>query len=352
MLKLRRGRVTRVEQARAGLCELAVELDGAERAAVAYPRMTGPAEVGDEVLVNTEAADLGLGSGGFDVVHANLTRGLDGEGEPGAAVMKLNYTALQHAVAPLEEGLLDLELPLDLAVLVLPLHGQLAPAAFAAAQRAPGASIGYVHTAGGALPAALSRTAAELRTRDLLAGAVSAGPAHGADHESVTTAAALQAAAVRLGWDAVLCAPGPGVIGSGSALGHGGLEALDSVHAALALGARTLLGPRLSAADGRERHRGISHHTATVLRLLLGPVELPLPAECRTPALETALAAVDPDGRHPLAVVATDELLDAYARSGLPADAMGRALDDDPDFFRAGLAAGARLGELVGGGSS
>ena len=66
MLKLRRGRVTRVEAPRAGLCELAVEVDGAERAAVAYPQMTGPAEVGDEVLVNTEAADLGLGSGGFD----------------------------------------------------------------------------------------------------------------------------------------------------------------------------------------------------------------------------------------------------------------------------------------------
>ena len=39
--------------------------------------MTGPVEVGDEVLVNVQARELGLGSGGFDVLHANLTRGLD-----------------------------------------------------------------------------------------------------------------------------------------------------------------------------------------------------------------------------------------------------------------------------------
>ena len=30
------------------------------------------------MIVNTEALDLGLGSGGFDIVHVNLTRGLDG----------------------------------------------------------------------------------------------------------------------------------------------------------------------------------------------------------------------------------------------------------------------------------
>ena len=47
--------------------------------------------------------DLGLGSGGFDIVHVNLTRGLDGSGAEGAHVMKLNYTSLQHAVHPVEE---------------------------------------------------------------------------------------------------------------------------------------------------------------------------------------------------------------------------------------------------------
>ena len=51
--------------------------------AIAYPRLTGPVEAGDEVVVNVEARDLGLGSGGFDIVHCNLTRGLDGDGGRG-----------------------------------------------------------------------------------------------------------------------------------------------------------------------------------------------------------------------------------------------------------------------------
>ena len=44
------------------------------------------------MIVNTEALDLGLGSGGFDLVHVNLTRGLDAGGSAESHVMKLNYS--------------------------------------------------------------------------------------------------------------------------------------------------------------------------------------------------------------------------------------------------------------------
>ena len=72
------------------------------RRAVADVGLVGAAEVGDEVIVNVQALDLDLGSGGFDVVHANLSRGLSGDGEQLApdGAMKLNYTSLQHVVAP------------------------------------------------------------------------------------------------------------------------------------------------------------------------------------------------------------------------------------------------------------
>ena len=79
------------------------------------------------------------------------------------------------------------------------------------------------------------------------------------------------------GWDVALVGPGPGILGSGSALGHGGIVALDSAHAALALGCPTVLTARMSSGDPRERHRGLSHHTRTVLELLLAPVTLPVP---------------------------------------------------------------------------
>ena len=129
-------------------------------------------------------------------------------------------------------------------VLVLPLHGHLAPAAWAAAQAAPGRKVGYVQTGGGALPGSLSRDVAELRERNLLCGHITAAPAYGGEHEALSTVGALDAAH-RLGWDAVLVGPGPGIIGSATRLGHGGMAALDTAHAALSLRMPTLLSPRL-----------------------------------------------------------------------------------------------------------
>src|SRR5436853_7358797 len=99
MLTLRRGLVTAVVSRREGLARIGV--DGAP--CVAYPRLTGPVALGDDVLVNVQARELGLGSGGFDVLYANLTRGLDLPAEAGAHVMKLPYTPAQGAVRHAEE---------------------------------------------------------------------------------------------------------------------------------------------------------------------------------------------------------------------------------------------------------
>ena len=185
--------------------ELATEGgEGARRAAVADVALVGRSEVGDEVVVNVEALDLGLGSGGFDIVHVNLTRGLDGGGTPGAEVMKLNYTSLQHAVAPIEDELL--ELPVERPVAVLALHGQLAAVAWAFAQSAPGGRLGYVQTEGGALPGGHSRTVRALRDQGLLAGHLTAGAAFGGEGEAITTIGALHHGLCALGWDAAAVA--------------------------------------------------------------------------------------------------------------------------------------------------
>ncbi len=340
-LKLRRGVVVGEEP-------LTVEVDGERRPAWADTELLGEMREGDEVVVNVAALDLGLGSGGFDVVHVNLTRGLEGGAAGGEHVMKLNYTSLQHPVEPVERapapggdagrGAAARPLESTVPVLVLPLHGHLAPAAWAAAQAAPGLRLGYVQTGGGALPGSLSRDVAELRERGLLCGHITAAPAYGGEHEAVSVTGALDAAAARLGWEAIVAGPGPGIIGSETRLGHGGIAALDTAHAALALGMPTLLSPRLSAADPRDRHRGVSHHTLTVLRLLLAPVEVAIPAG--QPVITAKLA--DAAGRrHKLHEAPAD--LEGYAASGLPARTMGRGLEDDPLFFAAALAAGAAL---------
>ena len=190
------------------------------------------------------------------------------------------------------------ELPIGSAerpVAVLALHGQLAAVAWAFAQVLPGRRLGYVQTAGGALPGGHSRTVRSLRERGLLAGHLTAGAAFGGEGEAITTVGALDHGLRGLGWDAAICGPGPGIVGSSSPLGHGGMSALDSAHAALALGAPTLLVARMSSGDPRARHRGISHHTLTVLDLLLEPVTVALPAGMRSPVgadLRAGLGAV------------------------------------------------------------
>jgi hypothetical protein len=368
MLKLRRARVLDAEPAPVGEQRLQIELSeapGRHRAAIADVGLIGRCVPGDQLIVNVEALDLGLGSGGFDVVHVNLTRGLESAGTPAANVMKLNYTSLQHTVAPVEEA--ELGLPLERPVGVLALHGQLAPVAWAFAQAAPQMRLGFVQSEGGALPGGHSRTLRELRERGLLAGHITAGAAFGGESEAITTAGALHHGLRALGWDAAICGPGPGIVGSGSALGHGGLAALDSAHAALALGAPTLLVPRMSSGDERVRHRGISHHTLTVLELLLEPVTVALPAGMRSPVgteLRAGLGAIFGDGSSPARPALALDVerparitrhdwrrasvdLPAYAASRLPASTMGRSLAEDPLFFGAALAGGAALAELA-----
>jgi hypothetical protein len=378
-LELRRGTVVSAEP-------LTVEIAGERRPAWADTVLLGEMREGDEVVVNVAALDLGLGSGGFDVVHVNLTRGLGGGGGPeGEHVIKLNYTSLQHPVAPVEstavarfethemggkgtaqgertitrfetherggKGTTQVEGPggkspeaaetgalVAVSVLVLPLHGHLAPAAWAAAQASPGIQVGYVQTGGGALPGSLSRDVAELRECGLLCGHITTAPAYGGEHEALSTVGALDAAN-RLGWDAALVGPGPGIIGSNTEFGHGGMTALDSSHAALSLRLPTLLSPRLSSSDPRQRHLDVSHHTYTVLELLLAPVDVAVPEgeDGIHAALEEA------PGTHRLRSAPVD--LDAYRASGLPTTTMGRPLQEDPLFFAAPLAAGALLTE-------
>ncbi len=188
----------------------------------------------------------------------------------------------------------------------------------------------------------------ELREDGLLAGHLTAGAAFGgADGEAITTAAALHHGLTALGWDAAVAGPGPGILGSGSALGHGGLQALDSAHTALALGCPALIVPRMSSTDLRARHRGLSHHTRTVLDLLLAPVTVAVPegegiAGAAGEGIARRAAGEGIAGAGPHAWVERPADLDGYLATSLPSRSMGR---EDPLFFAAALAAGTALAE-------
>jgi hypothetical protein len=324
-LSLRRGTVSAVVEELDGLIRL--EVDGIS--CVAYPGLTGPVQVGDEVLVNVQARELGLGSGGFDVLHANLTRGLELEGEPGAHVMVLPYTPVQHAVRHVEEdGPLADDLD-GLPVVCCTLHSQLAPACAGLAGR----RVAFVQIPGGALPVSLSDTVRALSARGLVERSIGVGPCFGGNLQAVSTVSAL-AWASAAGFDAAVCAVGPGIVGTGSRFGHGGLNAAHAANAVAARGGAPVLAVRVSFGDPRERHQGVSHHTRAVLELCGERVSAAWPAGLEVPGDLGAVEQVDVDGWR-------------EACDGLPLEHMGRGPDDDPWFFAAAFAAGRLADRLV-----
>jgi hypothetical protein len=325
-LSLRRGTVTAIAERHEGLVRCEVEGDPC----VAYPELTGPVALGDEVIVNVQARELGLGSGGFDVLHANLTRGLGLSPPLGAHVMKLPYTPVQYAAHHAEESGPLADVLSGLPVVCCSLHSQVAPACAALA----GLRVAYVQLAGGALPLGLSDTVRALRERGLLSVSVSVGACFGGDVECVTVASALGWAA-REKFDAVVCAIGPGILGTASRLGHGGLAAADAANASSALGGAPVLAVRTSSGDERERHRGVSHHTRAVVELCLGEVKVAWPEGVEAPDWLANRFDVDASGWR-------------EACRDLPLEHMGRGPDDDPWFFESAFAAGKLAHGLTG----
>jgi hypothetical protein len=310
-LSLRRGLVTGIDERHEGLVRLRV--DGVP--AVAYPGLTGPVALGDDVVVNTQARDLDLGSGGFDVLYVDLTRGLELAAETEAHVTKLPYTPLQAAARHAEEDGEAAAALEGMPVVCCSVHSQVAPVCAALG----GLRVAYVQLEGGALPLALSDTVRSLRVRGLLAATASVGACFGGDVECVTPWSAL-AWAKSAGHDVAVCSIGPGIVGTGTSLGHGGLAAVAAANAASALGGRPVIAERASQADPRPRHRGRSHHTTAVLELCLGEV---------------------------LVADGSDAAGWQEACAGVPLSHMGRGPDEDPAFFAAAFAAGALARRLV-----
>jgi hypothetical protein len=122
-----------------------------------------------------------------------------------------------------------------------------------------------------------------------------------------------------------VCAIGPGLAGTGTALGHGAVRVAEALAVARALGGAPIVAPRVSFADARERHRGLSHHTRTVLAVCPDAV-LPWPQDLEPPA-DVAVTAADTAGWE-------------AACAGLPLSSMGRGPGDDPWFFAACFGAG------------
>lgn len=366
VISWRDGMVAGVRGAWAGAVELEVDLTEpagtpSRVRALAYPELVGEPQPGDRVTLNVSALVRGLGTGGYAMVVALPDR-LPPDPAPGPGhVVKARYTPLQPMVLGVDEQestwheqLRDADDLAGMPVVVADLHSAL-PAVLAgtraAAQRAGRAvpRVAYVMTDGGALPLAFSRSVAQLREAGWLAGTITAGQAYGGELEAVNVHTALLAARVVLGADIAVVTQGPGNLGTGTRWGFSGVAAGEAVNAAAVLGGRPVAGLRVSQADPRERHRGVSHHSITAYgRVALRAADVVALAGDEEPwPLVRRQAGELCGGLHRLVEVPADGLREALESVPVRLSTMGRGLAEDPAAFLASAAAGAHAAALT-----
>lgn len=373
-----------------GVVEVEVEVGAGDRVrALSYTEVVGVPEVGDRVLLNTTALERGLGTGGYAVVVAVPDRpaawptGWDTDPERPGHLVKARYTPLQTMVLGVDdpegehhtvlEGADSLDgMPVVAADLHSALPAVLAGARLAADRRgAASPRIAYVMTDGGALPLAFSRTVADLRKAGWISASITCGQAYGGDLEAVTVHTALLAARHVLDADLAVVTQGPGNLGTGTRWGFSGVAAGEALNAAAVLGGRPVAALRVSQADERPRHQGLSHHSRTAYgRVLARPADLvvPVPAatrpgstsdpdapdapdplrDCLALVREQAAELVRAAPHLSLVEVPTEGLLAVLQDAPVRLSTMGRGLDEDPAAFLAAAAAGVHARELLG----
>ncbi|NLM37132.1 MAG: DUF3866 family protein [Firmicutes bacterium] len=338
--------------------ELAVQLDGSEAKDVAYPPLTGAVRVGDRVWLNTTAVELNLGTGGFHFVQAIEGR-REREYTPPGHIMKLRYTPWQVAVAAAEEagsamheqikGFTSLA---GTPVVVGTLHSMIAPAVLAFHAVLPGRRVAYLMTDGAALPLSFSDLVRQLKDRGLLARTITAGHAFGGDLETVNVYSGLVAAKTVVAADLVIIAMGPGIVGTGTKYGFSGIEQAYILEAVAKLGGYPIAIPRISFADPRSRHWGLSHHTQTVLgELTATPVAIGLPRwDEEKRRVLTRQFRESGVSKHRLYAVEIPEVASLLSAHQLAVKTMGRTVREDPAFFEAAAGAGVLAAVHLGGG--
>lgn len=331
-----------------------VAVDGEQCRALAYPDLVGSPRVGDRVLLNTAALAAGLGTGGYALVVALPDR-LPPDTELPGHIVKCRYSPLQAMVRSVDEQgsphhdlLRDAGSVDGMPVVVADLHSAL-PAVLAGLfhARAAARAVFVMHD-GGALPAWFSRTVAGLREAGWLAATITTGQSFGGDLEAVTVHTGLLAARHVAGADVAVVAQGPGNLGTGTRWGFSGVAAGEAVNAAAVLGGRPVASLRLSSADPRSRHRGVSHHSLTAYgRVALAPADVVVPVLAEPLASQVAADVAPLASRHRLVKVPVGDLEEALRGCPVPLSTMGRGLDEDLDYFLAAAAAGRHAAGLL-----
>lgn len=358
MISKKVGIVEEIADSSAELDDIRVNINGQIQRAYNYPKITGNINIGDEVILNTTAVELSLGTGGYHFVIANLNN-KESDLSPGGHIMKLRYTPYQVKVNAVEDHeskyhdvINNFESLEDMPIVVGTLHSMLTPFVASYKRYNPEKKLVYIMTDGAALPIYLSKNVETLKNKNLIDYTITIGNAFGGDFECINIYTALITAKEVLKADAVFVSMGPGIAGTGTKYGFTGIEQGPILDAVKKLGGTPIAIPRISFSDKRDRHRGISHHSITVFNDIVNvSVNIPITVydeDCMA-VIKNQIENNNLNHKHNVVYINNDKTKEDLDYFNLRVKSMGRSYEQDKEFFQAASTAAYYLMEVCNG---
>lgn len=355
MISKKLGIVKSIKSSDENLEDIRVDVCGKTQRAYNYPKITGKVQIGDKVILNTTAIELSLGTGGYHFVISNLNNmesNLDSDGH----IMKLRYTPFQIVVNSVEDHeskyhdiINNFESLENLPVVVGTLHSMLTPFIASYKKNNPDKKIAYIMTDGAALPLYLSMNVKNLKQKGLIDSTITIGNAFGGDYECINIYTGLITAKEIAKVDVVFVSMGPGIAGTGTKYGFSGIEQGQILDAVKKLGGNPIAIPRISFADKRERHQGISHHSITVLDKIVNvDVNIPITVydDKKMNKIKTQIKENKLDQKHNIIFIQNKNCKEDLEYFNLKVKSMGRNYDEDSEFFDSASSAAYYLMEV------
>lgn len=358
MLNSKKGTVTSIESITEDSIDIIADINGTKTRAVCYTHLSGEVRIGDEVLLNTTAVELGLGTGGVHFVICNLSTPEINNSSVSGHIMKLRYTPMQLPTLSVEEDqnpcrdAVNDFISLDgMPVVCCELHSQIAPAAAAIKSIAGNnAKISYIMTDGAALPIAFSKLVKQLKNANLIDTTITCGQSFGGDLEAINVYSALIAAKEAVKSDAAIISQGPGNAGANTKYGFSGIEQGEAINAASILGGIPLMVLRISFVDKRDRHQGVSHHSLTVIDKIILKNSIIVMPELESDKMDIIMGKLKPvidKSRHLLMSEDGSAGVTELKKHGINVTTMGRSIDEDLEFFLSSSACGAAAAKMI-----
>lgn len=342
MMSIKRGKVIKILKRLDGRTDILVNLNNKDEKAINYDYLTGPIDINDEVILNTTAVELNLGTGGYHFIICNLSASNKAAGDKGH-IMKLRYTPFQvktytaeEQESPYHQIFHDFTSLNNMPVIVGTLHSMLTPIASTLKHLNKDIKIAFIMTDGAALPLYLSNTIYELKEKGVIDKTITLGHAFGGDYEVVNIYNALITAREIAKCDIAIVTMGPGIVGTGTPYGFTGVEQGPIIDAVNDLGGLSISVPRITFKDKRERHYGISHHSATVLsKIVKTKSNIPIPyfSTEQEEIIENQIKENNLLEKHNIIRIEENVLDKALKHYELEVKSMGRSIKDDPEFF-------------------